>query len=84
MKNKSILDQLAIDTAPRNADEFYLGMHAAALIDMLLYMNSDEVDPNTFDAIVAGLEKALGYWKVKYNEEIDAAGSAACEGTDNG
>lgn len=82
MKN-NILDQLAKDTAPNNADEFYLGMNAAALIDMLLYVDADEVDPTTFDAIVQGLKESLGYWRVKYSEEIIVAGDEARKSLDN-
>lgn len=78
---EKILDQLGKDTAPRNFEEFELGMTFAALI---LEMEQDEdFDPTTFDALVEKAPKVLEYWRAKYANEIVAAGNAARKSFNN-
>jgi len=79
---ENVLDKLAKDTAPRNFEEFELGMTLAALI---LEMEQDEdFDPDAFDALVEKAPVCLKYWREKYSEEIIAAGNAARKSLDNG
>jgi hypothetical protein len=80
---ENILDNLAEDTAPRNADEFYLGMYLAALLDAM-DQDVNEFDPDVFDSLLENGAVALEYWRDKYGEEIIAAGKAARQGLGNG
>lgn len=75
MTNDDILAQLVKDIAPANPSEFYLGMHLAALIDLIMY--NGEINPGTLDALCEGAEEALEYWRDKYDGYIQAAGEAS-------
>lgn len=81
--SKSIIDQLAEDTAPKNFSEFELGMTLAALI-VEMDQDVNEFDPETFDALVEMAPKKLEYWRVKYADEIIAAGEQARESFNRG
>jgi len=83
MKQNDSITMINRDIAPANFDEFNLGMCLAALVDMMLHQNPDEVDPNTFDAVLKNSESALEYWREKYDEFIKIAGQKS-EGSGNG
>jgi len=80
--SKSTIDKLAQDTAPKNFSEFELGMVLAALV---YEMNQDEndFDPEIYDNMMAKAPQVLEYWRVKYAEEIIAAGQA-CQSPGSG
>lgn len=72
---KNVLDQLAEDTAPKNFSEFELGMVLAALY---YEMTQDEknFDPVVYDNMMEMAPHVLEYWRVKYADEIAAAGKS--------
>lgn len=79
-----ILDQLGNDTAPRNFEEFELGMTLAAIIQMITD-DDENFDPLLFDQFVeVKAPEALEYWRNKYADEIIAAGGKECQGPDRG
>lgn len=71
--SKSVIDQLAADTAPKNFSEFELGLVLAALT---YEMNQDEsnFDPEVYDNMMYKAPQVLKYWRVKYGPEIEALG----------
>lgn len=81
--SKSVIDQLAEDTAPKNFSEFELGMVLAALFNE---MNQDEndFDPVVYDNMMEKAPQALEYWRVKYADEINAAGEQTRKGSYRG
>lgn len=82
MKQNDSITMINRDLSPANFDEFSLGMCLAALVDMMLYQNPDEVDPNVFDAVLGNSESALEYWREKYDEFIKVAGEKS-QGVDD-
>lgn len=70
---KSIIDQLAEDTAPKNFSEFELGMVLAALVNEI-NQECDDFDPQIFDSMVAKAPEVLEYWRKKYADEINLFG----------
>lgn len=71
--SKSVIDQLAEDTAPKNFSEFELGLVLAALTNE---MNQDEkdFDPEVYDNMMNKAPQVLEYWRIKYGPEIEALG----------
>lgn len=80
--SKSIIDQLAEDIAPKNFSEFRLGMVLAALHNEM-NQNDSDFDPIVFDNMMEMTPEVLEYWRVKYAEEIRAAGEA-CKSSGDG
>jgi hypothetical protein len=72
MTDRDKLEMLEQDTAPRNADEFFMGMYLALLLDVI--DNFDEEDEDQLRKIVDEAAKALVYWRNKYHEDILTAG----------
>lgn len=70
--SKSIIDQLAADTAPKNFSEFYLGMVLMALHEEMS-QDDDEFDPSIYDTLMDRIPHALEYWRIKYADEYEAA-----------
>lgn len=65
---EDILAKLAKDTAPKNFEEFHLGMILLGLYTMLV-MDEDDFDPEAYDNLLDMTPEALVYWKEKYAEE---------------
>lgn len=79
-----ILEQLGNDTAPRNFEEFELGMTLAAIIQMITD-DDENFDPVLFDTFVeVKAPEKLKYWRNKYADEIIAAGEHARKSIDRG
>lgn len=72
MTDRDKLEMLESDTAPRNADEFFMGMYLALLLDVIDNYNDESQE--TLETIVDGASKALLYWRNKYHEDILTAG----------
>lgn len=66
-----IIKKMEKDIAPKNLDEFYLGMFLAAIVNMM-YEDDDEFDPKLFDELLENAETALDYWRNKYEDETYA------------
>lgn len=82
MTDDEKLELLATDTAPRNADEFFLGMYLAYLADII---DSDDIpDDQELARMVDGAQKALVYWRNKYHEDILMAGGSNNDESVNG
>lgn len=81
MTDRDKLEMLANDTAPRNADEFFMGMYLALLLDVI--DNFCDEDEQELQKIVDESAKALVYWREKYHEDILTAGGKN-EQNDNG
>lgn len=67
-----ILAKMAKDTAPKNFDEFYLGMILLGLYSELI-RDEDDFDPLAYDNMLDETPEALAYWKEKYAEEYNIA-----------
>lgn len=81
--SKSVIDQLAEDTAPKNFSEFELGMVLAALY-YEMSQDENDFDPEIYDNMMEKAPQVLEYWRVKYAEEIRAAGQAARQSLSDG
>jgi hypothetical protein len=80
---EDILANLAKDTAPKNFDEFYLGMVLLGLYEELM-RDEDDFDPVAYDNMLDRAPEVLATWEKKYNEEYNIAVGKASESTGNG
>jgi len=71
--SKSVIDQLAEDTAPKNFSEFELGLVLAALT-YEMDQDEDNFDPLVYDNMMEKAPHVLKYWRKKYGPELDALG----------
>ncbi len=81
--SKSIIDQLAADTAPKNFSEFELGLVLAALT-YEMDQNENDFDPVVYDNMVNKAPQVLEYWRIKYGPEIEALGLQFSESISDG
>lgn len=72
--SKSVIDQLAADTAPKNYSEFELGLVLIALHNELSQKEKDR-DPVVIDNMMNKVPSVVKYWREKYGEEVDVLGS---------
>lgn len=68
---EDIIKAMGEDIAPKNMDEFYLGMILAGIVNVI-QLDDDEFDPELLDDLVDQATPALEYWRDKYDDEIFA------------
>lgn len=69
--SKSVIDQLAEDTAPKNFSEFELGLTLLAVYNE---MNQElgDFNPEAYDNMMDKIPEVLEYWRKKYGPELEA------------
>lgn len=80
--SKSVIDQLAADTAPKNFSEFELGLVLIALYNELSQKEKDR-DPVVISNMMNKVPDVVEYWREKYGEEIDDLGTQASQSAGN-
>ncbi len=75
-----IIEQMSKDIAPKNMDEFYMGLMLQGILSMMA-LEDEEFDPELFDDLLESGRESLEYWMVKYKYEYETIVGEKRKGT---